>query len=304
MTLTTYLNQIGKIPLLSDEEEKKYGTDIKYSSPESDAYKKARDKLITSNLRLVVSIAKKYANPDAALDDLIEYGNIGLITASERFDVDRGYKFSTYASWWVRQSITRHLPQEMQIRLPIYTFAGIHKISKFVAGFAGEHGRYPTRQEVCDLAQVSSKSYDTWQKYYLQKPLSLDAPVGDTDLKLNEIISDTVYPKPHHGTENSEIKKTLAEALGTLKPSYSDVLMRRFGINGFEVHTLKKIGDIYNITREAIRSTENKGKKLLRRKRVLKELFAAYCGRQSDKPAQAKLEQGYLEYGFTVREIK
>ena len=267
-----YLQQIGKIPLLSGDEELKVAKEIYETQSEV-----ARKVLINANLRLVVSIAKKYIGRGLSFLDLIQEGNLGLIKATEKFDYTKGYKFSTYATWWIQQSITRAIADKARIiRLPIHLIESINKIKKTTLDLTTELGRIPNKQEIADKMEISVAKLTSIIKS-TQSTISIDTPTGQKD-DSNKIIDYIV--------DESTLARLLDDIKGMLEQlsqKERDVLILRFGLNNNgNKKTLDEIGTIYGVSRERIRQIENRAisklKKLCKNKNLtvgLKNYFGA-----------------------------
>ena len=265
-----YLQQIGKIPLLSPEEELEVAKKI-YET-QSDV---ARKVLINANLRLVVSIAKKYIGRGLSFLDLIQEGNLGLIKATEKFDYTKGYKFSTYATWWIQQSITRAIADKARIiRLPIHLIESINKIKKATVDFTTELGRIPVKQEIADKMGISVAKLTSIIKA-TQSTISIDTPTGQKDdsNKIIDYIVDESTIAPDSLVSQESMLDDIKEMLNQLSPKERDVLILRFGLNNDgNKKTLDEIGSIYGVSRERIRQIENRAisklKKLCKNKNL------------------------------------
>ncbi len=265
-----YLQQIGKIPLLSAEEELEVAKKIYETQSEF-----ARKVLINANLRLVVSIAKKYIGRGLSFLDLIQEGNMGLIKATEKFDYTKGYKFSTYATWWIQQSITRAIADKARlIRLPIHLIESINKIKKATLDLTTELGRIPVKQEIADKLGISVSKLTSIIKA-TQSTISIDTPSGQKD-DSNKII-DTIVDESTIAPENMVSQENLLDdikvMLDQLSPKERDVLILRFGLdNNGDKKTLDQIGTFYGVSRERIRQIENRAisklKKLCKNKNL------------------------------------
>ncbi len=265
-----YLQQIGKIPLLSPEEELEVAKKI-YET-QSDV---ARKVLINANLRLVVSIAKKYIGRGLSFLDLIQEGNLGLIKATEKFDYTKGYKFSTYATWWIQQSITRAIADKARIiRLPIHLIESINKIKKATVDLTTELGRIPVKQEIADKMGISVAKLTSIIKA-TQSTISIDTPTGQKDdsNKIIDYIVDESTIAPDSLVSQESMLDDIKEMLNQLSPKERDVLILRFGLNNDgNKKTLDEIGSIYGVSRERIRQIENRAisklKKLCKNKNL------------------------------------
>lgn len=248
-----YLREIGKIPLLSIEEEIFYATQV------LDGQEEAKEKLIESNLRLVVSIAKKYLGRGMLFLDLIQEGNIGLIKAVEKFDVRKGYKFSTYATWWIRQAITRSIADQARtIRIPVHMVETINKVIRTQRHLLQQLGREPSIEELAaDLGMPEEKVVEI-QKIS-QDPISLEKPVGDEeDSRIADFIPDDESPTPHDMASYNLLREQLEEVMSDLTEREAMVLKLRFGLDNGKGRTLEEVGKVFNVTRERIRQIEAK----------------------------------------------
>ncbi len=275
-----YLQQIGKIPLLSPEEELEVAKQIYDTKSEI-----ARKVLINANLRLVVSIAKKYIGRGLSFLDLIQEGNMGLIKATEKFDYTKGYKFSTYATWWIQQSITRAIADKARIiRLPIHLIESINKIKKATVDLTTELGRIPVKQEIADKLGISVSKLTSIIKS-TQSTISIDTPTGQKDdsNKIIDYIVDESTLAPESLVSQESLLDDIKGMLEQLSPKERDVLILRFGLNNDgNKKTLDEIGTIYGVSRERIRQIENRAisklKKLCKNKNLtsgLKNYFGA-----------------------------
>ena len=252
----TYLKQIGKTPLLTAQEEK----DLARRNEKGD--EQARQRLIRANLRLVVSIAKRYVNrsPNLNILDLIQEGNIGLSKAVEKFDYRRGFKFSTYATWWIRQAITRALAdQSRTIRIPVHMVENISKYTQTKRRLFQELGREPLAEEIAIELGTTVDKIRNIQKIS-QEVLSLEAPVGeqDEDSTLSEFIRDEKSLTPSQMTARSLLRNKIKEILASLAPREQEILNMRFGLEDGITHTLEEVGKKFGVTRERIRQIEAK----------------------------------------------
>ena len=251
-----YLQQIGKIPLLSSEEELEVAKKIYESQSEI-----ARKVLINANLRLVVSIAKKYIGRGLSFLDLIQEGNMGLIKATEKFDYTKGYKFSTYATWWIQQSITRAIADKARIiRLPIHLIESINKIKKATMDLTTKLGRIPNKQEIADEMGISVSKLTSIIKS-TQSTISIDTPTGQKDdsNKIIDYIVDESTIAPDNIVSQESMLEDIKNMLDQLSQKERDVLILRFGLNNDgNKKTLDEIGSIYGVSRERIRQIENR----------------------------------------------
>ena len=265
-----YLQQIGKIPLLSAEEELEVAKKIYETQSEI-----ARKVLINANLRLVVSIAKKYIGRGLSFLDLIQEGNLGLIKATEKFDYTKGYRFSTYATWWIQQSITRAIADKARIiRLPIHLIESINKIKKATMDLTTELGRIPVKQEIADKMGISVAKLTSIIKA-TQSTISIDTPTGQKDdsNKIIDYIVDESTVAPDSLVSQESMLDDIKGMLEQLSPKERDVLILRFGLNNDgNKKTLDEIGSIYGVSRERIRQIENRAisklKKLCKNKNL------------------------------------
>lgn len=250
----SYLREIGKIPLLSYEEEVYCAKQVEKGD------RSYANKLIEANLRLVVSVAKHYTNRGLKLLDLIQEGNIGLIKAVDKFDWRKGYKFSTYATWWIRQSITRTIADNGRtIRIPAHMIETINKIKKESRKYYIEHGKEITPEILAEIMDMDVSRICAIQKIN-QEPLSLDTPIGNNedDNKLGDFIEDKNFDNPHELTLSSILRENLILALDTLSTREEKVLKYRYGIEDGSPKTLEEVGKIFKITRERVRQIEVK----------------------------------------------
>ena len=254
-----YLKEIGKIPLLSADEE------IEYASKMMDGDENARKKLSEANLRLVVSIAKKYVGRGMLFLDLIQEGNLGLIKAVEKFDYRKGYKFSTYATWWIRQAITRAIADQARtIRIPVHMVETINKLIRTQRHLLQTLGREPTIEEVAEEMEMSVERVKEIKKVS-QEPVSLETPIGEEeDSHLGDFIPDEDAPSPSELAAYTLLREQLDEIIQTLTPREAKVLRLRFGLDDGKARTLEEVGKEFNVTRERIRQIEAKALRKLR----------------------------------------
>ncbi len=254
-----YLREIGKYPLLDAEEE------IEFAKNFEKNVRKAKDKLIESNLRLVVSIAKKYIGRGLSLLDLIQEGNQGLIRAVEKYDWRRGFKFSTYATWWIRQAITRAIADQARtIRIPVHMVETINKLYRTSQRLMQELGREPTPEEIGGELELTADRVREIFKIS-QEVTSLNTPVGeDEDSTLGDFIQDDRQPSPVDQASRQLLKDHLEEVLSTLSEREAKVLSLRFGLDGGQQRTLEEVGKVFGVTRERIRQIEAKALRKLR----------------------------------------
>ena len=254
-----YLREIGQIPLLSYEEE------IDYAQRVLNGEEEAKQKLIESNLRLVVSIAKKHTNRGLKMLDLIQEGNMGLMKAVEKFEYEKGFKFSTYATWWIRQAITRAIAdQGRTIRIPVHMIETINKIKKESRIILQETGKEPTAEELADKLELPVEKVKSILEMN-QDPISLETPVGsEEDSELGDFVEDDKFANPYDATTRILLKEQLDEVLKTLNEREEMVLRYRYGLNDGSQKTLEEVGKIFNVTRERIRQIEVKALRKLR----------------------------------------
>lgn len=253
-----YLKEIGKIPLLS------YAEEVELAKKAKDGDIDARDKLITSNLRLVVSIAKKYYNCGMTTQDLIQEGNLGLLKAIEKFDYTKGFKFCTYATWWIRQGISRAISdQSRTIRIPVHMSETINKINRIKTKLSQGLNRDPEDEEIAKEMGIPIEKLHEINKY-AQDLISLETPVGEEgNTHFGDFIPDTKASNIDKDIMSEELHKKLIEVLGTLTPREEKVLKMRYGIDYDRTFTLEEIGKEFGITRERIRQIESKALKKL-----------------------------------------
>ena len=254
-----YLREIGQIPLLSYEEE------IDYAQRVLNGDEEAKQKLIESNLRLVVSIAKKHTNRGLKMLDLIQEGNIGLMKAVEKFEYEKGFKFSTYATWWIRQAITRAIAdQGRTIRIPVHMIETINKIKKESRIILQETGKEPTAEELAKKLEIPVDKVKNILEMN-QDPISLETPVGsEEDSELGDFVEDDKFLNPYDATTRVLLKEQLDEILKTLNEREEMVLRYRYGLDDGSQKTLEEVGKIFNVTRERIRQIEVKALRKLR----------------------------------------
>ena len=264
-----YLKEIGKVPLLSADEE------IELAQRMEKGDEDAKKKLAEANLRLVVSIAKRYVGRGMLFLDLIQEGNLGLIKAVEKFDYRKGYKFSTYATWWIRQAITRAIADQARtIRIPVHMVETINKLIRVSRQLLQELGREPTPEEIAEEMDMSVDRVREILKIS-QEPVSLETPIGEEeDSHLGDFIPDDQVPVPADAAAFTLLKEQLVEVLGTLTDREQKVLRLRFGLDDGRARTLEEVGKEFNVTRERIRQIEAKALRKLRhpsRSRKLKD---------------------------------
>ena len=266
-----YLKEMGRIPLLTGEEEKRIASAIAAGDDS------ARKELTEANLRLVVSIAKRYVGRGMLFLDLIQEGNMGLIKAVEKFDYTKGYKFSTYATWWIRQAITRAIADQARtIRIPVHMVETINKLSRVKRQLVQELGRDPQPDEIAKEMGVSVEKVREIMKI-AQEPVSLETPIGEEeDSHLGDFIPDDEMPAPVEAATSTMLNEQLMDVLSSLTPREEKVLRLRFGIDDGRQRTLEEVGKEFNVTRERIRQIEAKALRKLRhpsRSRRLKDFL-------------------------------
>ncbi|NLW00539.1 MAG: RNA polymerase sigma factor RpoD [Clostridiales bacterium] len=254
-----YLKEIGKVPLLTAEEE------IELAKRMEQGDENAKRKLAEANLRLVVSIAKRYVGRGMLFLDLIQEGNLGLIKAVEKFDYRKGYKFSTYATWWIRQAITRAIADQARtIRIPVHMVETINKLIRVSRQLLQEYGREPQPEEIAREMGISEEKVREIMKI-AQEPISLETPIGEEeDSHLGDFIPDEDAPAPAEAAAFNLLKEQLMEVLDTLTPREEKVLRLRFGLDDGRARTLEEVGREFNVTRERIRQIEAKALRKLR----------------------------------------
>ncbi|HOX40569.1 MAG TPA: RNA polymerase sigma factor RpoD [bacterium] len=248
-----YLREIGKIPLLTNEEE------VKLAKRNEKGDILAKKKLAESNLRLVVSIAKKYIGRGLTLLDLVQEGNAGLMRAVDKFDYRKGFKFSTYATWWIRQAITRAIADQARtIRIPVHMIETINKLIRVERQLVQDLGREPTPEEIAQEMGMDVEKVEHIIKIS-QETVSLEAPVGEEeDSKLGDFIEDTKHLSPQEATSQILLRDKIQEFLNTLAPREQKILKMRFGLEDGRTHTLEEVGKEFGVTRERIRQIEAK----------------------------------------------
>ena len=267
-----YLKEIGQVKLLSAEEE------VELAKRVSEGDQNAKNKLTEANLRLVVSIAKKYSGRGLHILDLIQEGNTGLIRAVDKFDWTKGNKFSTYATWWIRQAITRAIADQARtIRVPVHMVEVINKATRCNRKLVQELGREPTVEEIAKELNLPVEKFIEANRTAADT-LSLDTPVGDEeDTSIGSFVEDERTPGPADATSNALLAEALKEILDTLTEREADVLRMRFGMYDGRTHTLEEVGQIFGVTRERIRQIENKAIRKLRHPSRAKKIRDFYC---------------------------
>lgn len=254
-----YLKEIGRVPLLTPEEE------IELAIRISEGDIQAKKRLSEANLRLVVSIAKRYLGRGMQFLDLIQEGNLGLIKAVEKFDYTKGFKFSTYATWWIRQAITRAIADQARtIRIPVHMVETINKVKKVSTQILHEKGHEPTSEEIAEKLDISVEKVREIVRV-AQEPVSLETPIGEEeDSHLGDFIPDSDTPAPADEASHALLKEQLDEVLATLTPREAKVLRLRFGLEDGKSRTLEEVGSEFKVTRERIRQIEAKALRKLR----------------------------------------
>jgi RNA polymerase primary sigma factor len=258
-SLQLFLKDIGKVPLLTAAQEVELAKRIERGDH------RAKQEMVEANLRLVVSIAKKYRNQGLPFLDLIQEGTIGLVRAAEKFDYRKGFKFSTYATWWIRQAVARALADKARtIRMPVHVVEKLNKIMRTERKLRAEKGREPTNEEIAVDLEMTLEEVESIRRTS-QTPVSLEKPVGDEEeSEFGQFIEDEHMPLPDEAAETTMRKETLKAILGTLSSRERQVLELRYGLDGQHPRTLDEVGRTFNVTRERIRQIENQSLKKLR----------------------------------------
>ncbi len=272
LSLDKYLHEIGKVELLTADKEVELAKRIKKDD------RAALEELIKANLRFVVSVSKQYQNQGLSLPDLINEGNLGLIKAAQRFDETRGFKFISYAVWWIRQSILQALAEQARIvRLPLNKIGSINKINRTFAKLEQEFQREPTAAEVAKILETTAEVVEDAMKVS-NHHISMDAPLRDEDdNSLYDIMLNDESPSPDNELITNSLRKEIERTLSTLGEREAEIIKYYFGLNGYRQHTLEEIGDVFGLTRERVRQIKEKSIKKLKnnyRNRLLK----AYLG--------------------------
>ena len=257
--VSMYMREIHAYPLLTQEEENTLAKAMADGDPE------AKDKLVESNLRLVVSVAKRFEGRGLSLGDLIQEGNLGLLKAAEKFDYSKGYRFSTYATWWIRQAVSRAIAdQSRTIRIPVHMVENISRVTRTQRELMQEYGREPTVREIAVKLGMSEDKVEEIMNVSVD-PVSLETPIGDSDdSHLGDTIPDRGNPTPEEAASFRLMQKELAAILRTLSPREEKIIRLRFGLEDGLPHTLEEVGREFNITRERIRQIEAKALRKIR----------------------------------------
>lgn len=281
-TVRDYLKEIGRTPLLKSEEEVQLANQIQEMLPLLEKEElslgekkiihlgqKAKQKMVKANLRLVVSIAKKYQNRGLSMLDLIQEGSIGLMRASEKFDASKGYKFSTYSYWWIRQAMTRAIANHARtIRLPIHITQDLNKVKKATRQLSQNLGRRPSDLEIAQELDMDLKKLRSLaQSARITRPKSLNATIDENQTELGQILADD-SASPSDFVASQEIRSQIQNLLHTLSPKQRDVITLRYGLKDGKTMTYEQIGDVCGISRERVRQIKNKAMKLLKKRAI------------------------------------
>ena len=287
-TVRDYLKEIGRTPLLKPEEEVKLANQIQAMLPLLDKKdltaeekriirkgERAKQKMVQANLRLVVSIAKKYQNRGLSMLDLIQEGSIGLMRASEKFDASKGYKFSTYSYWWIRQAMTRAIANHARtIRLPIHITQDLNKVKKTTRQLSQRLGRKPSDREIAEELDMDlSKLRSLAQSARITKPKSLNVTIDENQTELGQILADD-SASPSDFVATQETRTQIQDLLHTLSPKQRDVISLRYGLKDGRTMTYEQIGDVCGISRERVRQIKNKAMKLLKKRAIQDSILA------------------------------
>lgn len=268
--LQMYLKDIGRIKLLNKNSEMALGKVIKEGSRKEAQI--AKKKLVQANLRLVVSIAKKYTGQGILFMDLVQEGSLGLIKAAQRFDYSKGFKFSTYATWWIKQTIIRAIANSSRsIRIPVHMSDKIRTLKKAIVKLSVKKGSEPTDEELSDYLKIDEKKVKSIKRAMIKEPVSLDTPVAQ-DLCLEDYISDDEYKMPEIDTEKKFLNNDIINILDILNQKERFIILNRFGLGGRKTKTLEELGKILGFSKERIRQIECEALKKLRRSQEAKSL--------------------------------
>lgn len=268
--LQMYLKDVGKVKLLSFQEEKKLGKLIKEGPCDQGAV--AKRKLVQANLRLVVSIAKKYIGQGVLFMDLVQEGSLGLIRAAEKYDYSKNFKFSTYATWWIKQTIIRAIANNSRtIRIPVHMADKIRRYKKLITELNCSLGREASEEEIAQKMCLSVKKVQSIKKAIIKEPISLDTPVTD-DLNIEDYIQDETFNSPEEQTHKSALNESMDTLLNSLDEREKKIITYRFGINGEQIKTLEQLGQLMGFSKERIRQLEEGAIKKLRNQEHLQHL--------------------------------
>ena len=267
--LQMYLKDVGKTKMINHREELRLAKIIREGNPIE--AEKAKKKLVNANLRLVISIAKRYIGQGVLFMDLVQEGSLGLIKAAEKFDYTKNFRFSTYATWWIRQTITRAIANNSKtIRIPVHMIDKIRTYKKEFSKFNFDFGREPTDNEMMKIMKLTKKKLQSIKKAIMSEPISLETPVTD-DLTIQDYIIDETYKTPEKYTEKISMSKDIEELLEYLDEREKNIIIKRFGINQQECETLEQLGKSMGFSKERIRQLEGEALRKLRRNENIQE---------------------------------